>query len=184
MCTSEQASAEKRLRLQPKVMDPAERRRHGNPGARRPHVLPDPAGGQDLCLKGDQLVETGSRTIASSNDSGLEIVGSVWQWTKFLEANANKILVDDPENYTIEFMPDGAVQIKADCNSVGGSYTVNGSQLTIELGPTTLVACPPGSLENEYLALLSDVNSYIMEGENLVLLIKYDTASMFFALAE
>ena len=30
-------------------------------------------------LKGDQLVETGSRTIAPSSDSGLEIVGSVWQ---------------------------------------------------------------------------------------------------------
>ena len=56
-------------------------------------------------LKGDQLVETGSQTIASSSDSGLESVGSVWQWTKFLEANANKILVDDPENYIIEFMP-------------------------------------------------------------------------------
>lgn len=135
-------------------------------------------------LEGDQLVETGSRTIAFSSDSGLESVGTVWQWTKFLEANDNEILVDDPENYTIEFMPDGAVQIKADCNSVGGSYKVNGSQLTIELGPTTLVACPPGSLENEYLALLSDVNSYIMEGENLVLLIKYDTGSMFFAPAE
>jgi heat shock protein HslJ len=81
-------------------------------------------------------------------------------------------------------MPDGAVQIKADCKSVGGSYTVNSSQLTIELGPTMLVACPPGSLENEYLALLSDVNSYIMEGENLVLLIKYDTGSIFFAPAE
>ena len=34
------------------------------------------------------------------------------------------------------------------------------------------------------LALLSDVNSYTMEGENLVLLIKYDTGSMFFAPAE
>jgi len=83
MCTSEQVSAEKRLRLQPKAMDPEERRRHGNPGARR-------------------------------------------RWSP----------------------------------------------------------APPGSLENEYLALLSDVNSYIMEGENLVLLIKYDTGSMFFAPAE
>ena len=75
-------------------------------------------------LEGDQLVETGSRTIASSSDGGLKIVGTVWQWTKFLEANDNEILVDDPENYTIEFMPDGAVQIKADCKSVGSSYTV------------------------------------------------------------
>ena len=29
-------------------------------------------------LEGDRLVETGSRTIASSSDSGLEIVGTVW----------------------------------------------------------------------------------------------------------
>jgi hypothetical protein len=30
-------------------------------------------------LEGDQLIETGSRTIAFSSDSDLEIVGTVWQ---------------------------------------------------------------------------------------------------------
>jgi hypothetical protein len=135
MCTSEQASAEKRLRLQPQAVNPEERRRHGgNPGARRPLCCPTQRVIKTHALEGDQLVQTGSRTIASSSDGGLEIVGTVWQWTKFLEANDNEILVDDPENYTIEFMPDGAVQIKADCNSVGGSYAVNGSMFFAPAG--------------------------------------------------
>jgi hypothetical protein len=76
-------------------------------------------------LEGDQFIETGSRTIAPSCDSGLEIVGTIWQSTKFLEANDSEILVDDPENCTIEFMPYSVVQIKAHCNSVGGGYAVS-----------------------------------------------------------
>ncbi len=50
--------------------------------------------------------------------------------------------------------------IRADCNSVLGSYTLSGSQLTIELGPSTLVGCPPDSQADQFLAGLSQVSSY------------------------
>lgn len=135
-------------------------------------------------LQGDQLLRISSETIGSGAYAGLEIVGVVWKWEKFLESNDNTIIVPKPDNYSLEFLPDGQVHIKADCNTILGTYTVQGSQLTIELGPTTLAACPPGSLDDEYLQALQDVNSYMMDGDNLALAIKYDSGVMTFAPGE
>ena len=58
----------------------------------------------------------------------------------------------NPANYTIEFfLADGKVTVKADCNNVLGSFTADASNLTITLGPSTMAACPPGSLDSEYV---------------------------------
>ncbi|MCB0233261.1 MAG: META domain-containing protein, partial [Anaerolineae bacterium] len=42
--------------------------------------------------------------------------------------------VPDPQNYTIAFADDNTLAIKADCNQVAGSYTLDGASLTIQLG--------------------------------------------------
>jgi heat shock protein HslJ len=57
-------------------------------------------------------------------------------------------------------MPDGTVAIQADCNRVGGTYTLDGSGIAIELGPSTMAACPEGSLGNQSVANLSAASSY------------------------
>jgi heat shock protein HslJ len=132
-------------------------------------------------LQGDQLVQVSSQAASSGTDSGLDIVGVVWKWERFLESNDNTITVQDPDSYTLEFLPDGQVQAQADCNMTRGTYTLSGNQLTIVLGPTTMAVCPPGSLSDEYMRLLQEVNSYVMEGDNLALAIKYDSGIMVFA---
>ena len=45
----------------------------------------------------------------------------VWKWEKFLESNDNTIVVDDPDKYTLEFLADSTVRVKADCNNSGVS---------------------------------------------------------------
>ena len=88
---------------------------------------------------------------------------------------------DDPNKYLIEFLADGHVAVQADCNRVAGTYTVNGNQLTITPGPSTLAACPPGSLGDEFVKQLGNIGSYLFKGENLILEIKMDSGSMIFA---
>jgi heat shock protein HslJ/uncharacterized protein YraI len=85
-----------------------------------------------------------------------ELVGSTWQWVGGLETpSAPKLVVPTPENYTLTFNADGTLNIKADCNAVRGSYELSGDQLSIELGASTLVACEPDSLSDQFLAQLS-----------------------------
>jgi heat shock protein HslJ len=78
----------------------------------------------------------------SGGSSESDITGIVWQWTAMQETlPASQSVVPDPENYTIVFNDDGTVAIKADCNQVSGDYTMDGNNLNISLGASTLMAC-------------------------------------------
>jgi heat shock protein HslJ len=92
-----------------------------------------------------------------------------WQWQATQQANGTSTVVADPTRYTINFQADGSLQIRADCNQVGGSYTVSGSNLTLQLGPSTLAACPPDSQVDQFLAGLGQVTNYNVIGNNLEL---------------
>jgi heat shock protein HslJ len=101
-------------------------------------------------------------------------------WQEFLENNGTVTTPDMPGNYTLEFLPDGQVSLQADCNRAGGTFTVEGSQLDIEIMETTLAACPEGSLEERYLQLLNDAVAYIRQGDLLFIDIMLDTGTMKF----
>ena len=96
------------------------------------------------------LVLATAALIAACSSSGNALTGKTWQLTAITElvpAFQGVVPAADQPNYTIEFKTDGTYQAKADCNSTSGAYTTTSSGgLTILPGPTTLVACPEGSL--------------------------------------
>jgi heat shock protein HslJ len=98
-----------------------------------------------------------------------EFPGGAWQWQSTQHADGSTLVAADPSRYTITFQPDGRVMIRADCNTVLGSYTVSGADLTIQLGPSTLVGCPPDSQADQFTADLARVSGYAVAGENLLL---------------
>ena len=56
----------------------------------------------------------------------------------------------------VTFKDDGTVDIKADCNDASGTYTLDGANVTIEVGAATLAACPGDSRSEQFLQLLGD----------------------------
>jgi heat shock protein HslJ len=155
-----------------------------NQGPEDPMCCPTQQVVQTYALEGDQLVQTSSRVVASTGAEGAGVVGGlvgvVWKWEQYLESNDSALTVDDPERYTLEFMPDGVVRVRADCNSGSGSYTVSGNQLTIEIQALTMAMCPPDSLSDQYLKLLDDVVSYVPDGGKLALSLTMDAGIMTF----
>jgi heat shock protein HslJ len=113
--------------------------------------------------------------------AGQQLTGTVWKWTMTQMNDGSSKTPDDPNKYLIEFLADGHVAIQADCNRVAGTYVANGNQLAITLGPSTLAACPPGSLGDEFVKQLGNIGSYLFKNENLILEIKFDSGSMTFA---
>jgi heat shock protein HslJ len=87
----------------------------------------------------------------------------------------------DSNRYLIEFLANGHVAVQADCNRVAGTYTLSGNHLAVTLGPSTLAACPHGSLGDEFVKQLGNIRSHFFKGENLILEIKMDSGSMIFA---
>lgn len=114
--------------------------------------------------------------------TGDSLAGPTWQWTAVQETNPTRQAVTpDPENYTIEFLTDGTVKVKADCNSLSGTYTVGVPlDLTINLATTTMAACGDASLDGMYLEFLGRVASYSTGGGELKLDLADDAGAMQF----
>src|SRR4029079_1125418 len=88
----------------------------------------------------------------------------VWLWTRTDYSDDSVLQSPNPNAYTVAFMDDGRVAIRADCNSGSATYTVNGASLTIQPGAMTLVACPPGSQDTVFVRDLGQVASYVFNG--------------------
>jgi heat shock protein HslJ/uncharacterized protein YraI len=110
-----------------------------------------------------------------------DMIDILWQWTSLEEPPpAPGVGVGDPENYDIVFRADGTYSAKADCNRLNGTYEMNGSQLTINPGITTLAACEPESRSDQYANLLWGVTGVAQKEGLLVLLLDDGTSAMSF----
>jgi len=110
------------------------------------------------------------------------ITGILWKWESFQgTAGQNDISVPNPGAYTLALFADGSLSIKADCNTVGGSYTTQGASLAIELGAATMAYCGDDSLDQQYLSLLGQVAAFVLDGDRLVLNLQADAGNMVFA---
>jgi heat shock protein HslJ len=114
------------------------------------------------------------------------LTGVTWQWVAFTDP-LGQITIEEPARYTVTFdeAVDGTGQaaIKADCNDVAATYTVDGSSINILAGPSTLVACPEDSLDQQYLANLSNAAIFFFEEADLFLDLVADGGTMRFTAA-
>jgi heat shock protein HslJ len=150
-------------------------------------------GVQAYLFDGDNLIagkpDSGSMRFqpapaVSPSGNVQKLVANPWQWVSSLDNSGQKITVAKPSQYTTQFdFVDGKVAVQADCNNAAGSFTADDHNLSITLGPTTLAACPPGSLSDQFITSLGEVQSYLFDGANLVMEWKLDSGSMRFAKA-
>ena len=131
------------------------------------------------------LIEVGQKlwipTDALTLSGRPKLTGQVWYWQAYQDsAEINDLIVPDPAQYTLEFLPDGTYQVVADCNRGSGSYMEDGGSLTFGPGPMTLAECGPESLYDEFVTRLGDVATYVFADSNLVLNLKADAGNMVF----
>lgn len=107
---------------------------------------------------------------SGTQPSGPSLTGVTWEWIEATTSLGTTPVVD-PTRYTITFNDDGTANIKADCNNVLATYTDNGAgALTLALGPSTLVACPPDSQVDMFTAGLGVAGAYSFADGDLLLI--------------
>jgi uncharacterized lipoprotein YbaY/heat shock protein HslJ len=126
-------------------------------------------------------IQYGLQDALPGGGEAMDLVGTVWTWQQTTLNNDEVVTPDDPSKYTIEFLPDGRVTVRADCNRGAGGYTVDDTQIAIGPLALTLAACPPGSLSNQFVRQLQDVSTFFMRDGNLFLDLKFDSGTMRFA---
>jgi heat shock protein HslJ len=132
---------------------------------------------------GDLLLLDGNEVLARfSREKYMGITGPVWQWMQTLYNDDSRVKPADPENYTMQFLEDGAISLKADCNQKGGMYSTSpgGKTISIEITHSTMAACPEGSLEGDFVKGLSAAAVYFIKNGELYIDLKYDSGTMRF----
>lgn len=118
--------------------------------------------------------------VEQKTDSANLLVGMVWQWVYTRYNNDQKTVPAKPVNYTLRFTKDGQVNVKADCNQKSGTYVLEGKKLTIKLVMSTMAACEPGSLEDEFVRNLTAATISFFKDGDLYLDLTADTGTMQF----
>jgi len=134
-----------------------------------------------LLTQGQVPVQVPLPSPSTSTQSTQHLTQGVWLWTRTTYSDDSVLQSQNPNAYTVAFMDDGRVAIRADCNTGSSTYAVNGSALTIQPGAMTLVACPPGSQDTIFLRDLFQVASYVFNGPQLVLNMRVDSGNMIFS---
>ncbi|MCO5221050.1 MAG: META domain-containing protein [Thermomicrobiales bacterium] len=78
-------------------------------------------------------------------------------------ADSEQGAIAPKSSYWIQFLPDGQLSLRADCNGGFGSYELNGSNLTFGPLGTTLMLCPEGGSGDAFLDALSNVSSWSID---------------------
>ncbi len=112
------------------------------------------------------------------------LVGLTWQWQRTAWGDDTVTTAQDPSHYTLTFLPDGRLAVRADCNRVVGTYAAEGSRLDLQLGASTRAFCGQASQDTDYLRMLGQVATYVFEGETLVLNMRLDSGNLYFTPAE
>ncbi len=122
-------------------------------------------------LDNGELVQISNEVIGTFDpqaEDSSAITKIVWKWQELITP-LEEMIIDDPENYTVEFKEDSTLFVTADCNFGSGTYRLEGSSLFIDIRSTTLNSCPEGSLSNLLFSSLNNAGSYFMDGNDLMI---------------
>jgi heat shock protein HslJ len=96
--------------------------------------------------------------MAASVES--DLTGGAWRW----QTPAG----DASDRYTIEFLPDNRLQVRADCNRGAGRYRVQADErLTLTGIALTKTGCGAASLDTQFVRELGEVERYRMARDGL-----------------
>ena len=119
---------------------------------------------------------TPAPTPAPTPPPGADLVGRTWRLAMITErvpAFQGVVPEADRDKYTIDFSADGSFSARADCNTVGGTWTATSAGgLAITIGPSSLVACEEGSYSDLYILGLSNAASYTVANNALTITLR------------
>jgi heat shock protein HslJ len=101
--------------------------------------------------------------------SPTEIRNVTWKLESIERPGSATITVPNPELYTLRFESNGNLAVRADCNTCGGRYSLDGSSLSVGDVACTLIACAVPGLDTTFTSALRNVRSATVSEGRLVI---------------
>ncbi|MDH3358058.1 MAG: META domain-containing protein [Desulfobacteraceae bacterium] len=126
-------------------------------------------------------LKSGTRLFPEAERSmdSRRVLNKTWQWELTITP-VEKIDVPNPERHTILLTAEGKVQARFDCNRGGGNYEISSGKLSFGPLLSTRMACPPDSLDSQFMKDLQRVTSFFLQDGNLYLELPFDSGTMKF----
>ncbi len=119
------------------------------------------------------IITAGCIDDGSTPSPAPRLAGTAWTLGSYVAGNGTLVPALPGTEVTASFNDDGSLTGSAGCNSYGTVYHIEGANLTIEPSGSTEMYCsePPGIMEqeNRYLTLLTEVSTWRVEGDRLIL---------------
>ena len=95
-----------------------------------------------------------------SNGGGVQpsedpLTGSAWTLQSIELSDTGPVEIPREADFTVEFLADGRVHVRADCNSCVGTYATEGDRITTGQMACTRAFCASSPVDDQYTALLS-----------------------------
>ncbi len=111
--------------------------------------------------------------LAAACDESLtrpsDIEGQTWRLVSLTRTGTASINVADPSRYTLRFADGGHVNVRSDCNTCGGAYSLTGTSLSIGALACTRAFCGDASLDADYTRALQTARSLARLGDELTI---------------
>jgi heat shock protein HslJ len=131
----------------------------------------------EMAMTGPESVTEETADAAQAGDP----LNTLWQWTSVTTGDGVATPIGNPEAYYVVLLDDGTYVFRADCNNVAGSYSLEGSNLTLNPGAMTLVACDEDSLSDAFVDYLGRVQTFAFDADGSLALTLDDGAILNFA---
>ena len=95
------------------------------------------------------------------------VTGIEWRLESFQRPDG-AVLQVEPGRYTLRLDPDGSAEVRSDCNSCFGSYSLSGARVAIGPLGCTRVFCGEASLDQPHVRALQSARSLDAGGDRLV----------------
>jgi para-nitrobenzyl esterase len=122
-----------------------------------------------------RLAAAAALLLAACATAPVGLGGTAWQLVKFQGGDGRTLTPDDPAKYTVEFLTEGGVAMRIDCNRARGAWK-SPAPGRLEFGPlaVTRMQCAPGSLHDRVVLDVSSVRSYVVRNGHLYLSLMAD----------
>jgi len=142
-----------------------------------------PSVGKSIYLKLDpaalQFGEVAQNFEGEADASRMTLDMKTWKWER-TSYNNDTTVTPEKDVFAIMLGSNGQFSATTDCNSMSGSYTTEGNQISFGPIAMTKMFCE-GSQESEFAKDLGEVQSYLFTGRGeLVLELPLDTGVMVF----
>ena len=128
------------------------------------------------------MVSCAAESLIGENTCNIDpqmVFNRTWQWVSTITP-VEKIVVPNPERYTILLTSDGKAKVRFDCNRGGGDYKISKGKLSFGTLLSTRMACPPDSLDGPFTRDLQRVASFFTKNGNLYLELSFDSGTIKF----